>query len=345
MTFSAHATGLATRPFADTLIADLADEIAGHGYPVTRQENALAVALPVGWIEAKIAGEGFAVTIAARDVGKIHEMREALLHLLDHVAPQLSDRMSWQGDLPTSGIFPPNFRLARFISRERISPNFLRLTLGCEAASSLLEGGMHFRLAIPPEGRTPVWPRLDASGRSIWPKGEDALHRPAYTFVEVDPEKGRFSFDLYLHEGGLATTWAASVRPGEEVGVAGPGGGELPPGAFMVIAGDETALPAIRRIVETSRPDRRGHAFIELGDPADRVEMAAPAGMTVTWLIRGEGPGLWDAILSVPFPPAGESRFVWIAAERDLAREARKHFRDGLGVSLEETYISAYWTR
>ena len=344
MTFPAHATGLATRPFADTLIADLAAEIAGHGYSVTRQDDGLAVALPVGRIEAKVAGGSFEVTIAAGDVGKIHEMREALLHLLDHAAPQLSDRMSWHGDLP-SGIFPPNFRTARFISSERISPNFLRLTLSCETVSDLLEGGMHFRLAIPPKGRAPVWPRLDASGRTIWPKGEDALHRPAYTFVEVDPDKGRFSFDLYLHDGGLATTWAASARPGEEVGVAGPGGGTPPPGDFLLIAGDETALPAIRRIVETSPADRCGQVFVELGDPADRVPIAAPAGIAVTWLTRGEGISLWDAILSVAFPAAGESRFVWIAAERDVARRARLHFRDGVGVPLEETYISAYWTK
>ncbi|NDW03879.1 siderophore-interacting protein [Jiella pacifica] len=344
MTFPATATGQATRPFPETLIGDLAAEIAEHGYSLTRQQDALAVALPVGRIEAKVSGNDFEVLIAATDVGKIHEMREALLHLLDHAAPQLSDRMSWRGDLP-SGIFPPNFRTARFISRERISPNFLRLTLRCEVASGLRGGGMHFRLAIPPKDRAPVWPRLDAGGRTVWPKGEDALHRPAYTFVEIDPDEGRFSFDLYLHEGGLATTWAMSARPGEEVGVAGPGGGDLPPGDFLLIAGDETALPAIRRILECSPAGRRGRVFVELGDPADRIEIAAPAGMQVTWLTRGEGPGLWDEVLAVPFPGADESRFVWIAAERDVARKARLHFRDGLGVPLEQTYISAYWTK
>ena len=344
MTFPATATGQATRPFAETLIGDLAAEIAEHGYSLTRQEDALAVALPVGRIEAKVSGNDFEVRIAATDVGKIHEMREALLHLLDHAAPQLSDRMSWRGDLPR-GLFPPNFRLARFVSREQISPNFLRLTLGCEAVGGLLGGGMHFRLAIPPQGRAPVWPRLGAAGRTVWPKGDDALHNPAYTFVEVDPQAGRFSFDLFLHEGGSAAEWALSAEPGDEVGVAGPGGGTPPPGDFLLMAGDETALPAIRQILQTSPADRRGQVFIAIADPSDRVDIAAPAGIEVAWLTRGEAGRLWDEILAVPFPAAGESRFVWIAAERELARKARLHFRDTLGVPLEETYISAYWTR
>ncbi len=343
MTFPATATGQATRPFPETLIDDLAAEIAEHGYSLTRQQDGLAVALPVGRIEAKVSGDAFEIQIAAADVGKIHEMREALLHLLDHAAPQLSDRLSWRGDLP-SGDFPPNFRLARFVSREQISPNFLRLTMECEAASDLLGDGMHFRLAIPPKGRRPVWPRL-AAGRTIWPKGEDALHNPAYTFVEVDPQAGHFTFDLYLHDGGAAAAWALAAQPGDVVGVAGPGGGTLPPGDFLLMAGDETALPAIRHILESSPADRRGRAFIELGDPADRVPIAAPAGIAVTWLTRGEAGSLWDAVAAEAFPAAGESRFVWIAAERELARRARLHFRDTLGVPAEETYISAYWTR
>lgn len=344
MTFPASATGLATRPFAATLIADLAAEIAGHGYPLTLEEDALAVALPVGRVEAKVKGDDFEVSIAAIDVGKIHEIREAILHLLDHAAPQLCDRIAWRGDLP-SGVFPPNFRLARFVSREQISPNFLRVTLGCEAAADFLAGGMHFRLAIPPQGRLPVWPQLGTAGRTVWPKGEDALHNPAYTFVTVDPAAGRFSFDLYLHEGGLAAMWAQSAEPGAEVGIAGPGGGTLPPGDFLLMAGDETALPAIRHILENSPADRRGQVLIEVADEADRLPVTAPAGMSVAWLTRGSGEGLWESVLAVPFPAAGESRFVWFAAERELARKARLHFRDAVGVPLEETYISAYWTK
>ncbi|MBP0616403.1 siderophore-interacting protein [Jiella mangrovi] len=344
MTFPAHAVGTAAGPFPATLIEDLAAEIAEHGYDVARKGAELAITLPVGRVEAEAAEAGFAVRIASSDLKQIHQMREAFLHLLDHAAPGLADRMDWRGDLP-KGQYPPNFRVATVVGTKSVSPNFLRMTLAAENVEDFVDDGMHFRLAIPPKGRAPVWPHLDAGGRTRWPKGEDALHNPAYTFVDVDPAAGRFAFDLYLHEGGAATGWALGAQAGERVGVAGPGGGTPPPGDFLLIGGDETALPAIRRILELSPKDRRGHVFVELGDPADRCDLKAPSGMTVEWLTRGKGPELWERIVAVPFPEASESRFVWISAERDLARKARLHFRDTMGVKQDEAYISAYWSR
>ena len=344
MTFPTNAVGAVAGPYPATLIDDLLTEIAGHGYDVSRRGAGLAVVLPVGRLEAEPNGKLFEVRIASSDVTHVHEMREAFLHLLDHAAPGLADRMSWRGDLP-QGLYPPNFRKASVVEIRKISPNFLRMTLSADNVADFTAGGMHFRLAIPPEGRTPVWPQLGAGGRTIWPKGADILHNPAYTFVEVDPETGCFSFDLFVHAGARTTEWALGAAPGEVVGVLGPGGGTPPPGDFLLIAGDETALPAIRRILELSPADRRGHVFIELGNPDDCCDLTVPAGMSVEWLTRGVGPDLWERIEGVPFPHAGESRFVWISAERELAKMARRHFRDSHNVLLEETYISAYWTR
>ena len=344
MTFPAQAVGAVAGPFPATLIDDLAAEIAEHGYAVERQGDCLSVALPIGSVEAEPEAAGFSVRIASSGPKQIHEMREAFLHFLDHAAPGLSERMTWRGDLPT-GAYPPNFRKVRVVGTRPVSPNFLRMTMAAENVGDFVEGGMHFRLAIPPKGRAPVWPLIDGGGRTRWPKGEDALHNPAYTFVGVDVEKGTFDFDLYVHDGGKATQWALEAEPGEEIGLLGPGGGTLPPGDFLLMAGDETALPAIRRILELSPPDRRGHVFVELGDIADRCELAVPDGMTLEWLTRGEGPDLWTRIAGVPFPGEGESRFVWIAAECELARKARLHFRDTVGVTQDEAYISAYWAR
>ncbi|MCD2470862.1 siderophore-interacting protein [Jiella sp. MQZ9-1] len=343
MMLSANATGTAPAPLPASLIDDLAAEIAEHGYRVERHVAGLSLTLPIGRIEAELCGSAFEVRIGAGQVVQVHEIREAFLHFLDHAAPGMAGRMAWRGDLP-EGDLPPNFRVATIVAKRPVSPHFLRLTLAADDVSDFVGGGMHFRLTIPPKGRPPVWPRLDSAGRTVWPKEPDVLHRPAYTVVDVDPAQGRLSFDLFLHEGGLATQWAREVETNAVVGVVGPGGGMPPPGDFLLLAGDETALPAIRRILELSKPDRRGHVFIELGDPADRVALPMPSGMTVEWLTRGRGPSLLETVIAAPFPPAGASRFVWIAAERQLIRSARQHFRETLNVPLDEGYLSAYWT-
>ncbi|MBO0903133.1 siderophore-interacting protein [Jiella sonneratiae] len=344
MTFPANALGTAEGPLPDTLVADLTAEVREYGYRHEAQENGLSVEFDAAAIRLRLLGEGLEVAIGAADLARIHEMREAVLFLFDQTAPQLSERMVWSGDLP-EGTLPPNFRTARFVGRRKLSPNFLRVTLAAPGVSDFLAGGMHFRLAIPPRDRAPVWPQLGRAGRTVWPKGEDALHCPAYTTAEVDVGAGHLFFDVYLHEGGLATTWALQAEEGAVVGLAGPGGGTLPPGDFILLAGDETALPAIRRILAASPPVRRGHVLVELADPRDRMELQLPDAMSIEWLQRGETPDIFERARAVTLPKPGESRFVWIAGERELARRARLHFRDEGGVPAGESYIAAYWTR
>jgi len=343
MSNQTQAIGKTTGALPDGLVPGLAQTIAEHGYPVAQETAGLVVSAPEGRLEARLDEDGLTVTIGAAGSAELHMIREAFLHVLDDAAPGVSGRMRWEGDVAKTA-YPPNFRKARFVAAEPVSRNFLRVTLEADKVEDFREGGMHFRLALPPQGREPIWPRLDEAGRTQWPKGDDALHNPAYTFVAIEPDECRFSFDLFVHEGGLATRWAQTAQVGDVVGIMGPGGGKPPESDFLLIAGDETALPAIRRILELSPTDRHGHVFLEIGDPGDRMPLAAPSGMNVEWLQRGEGSGLWDRLSAIDLPPAGSSRFVWIAAERTLATKARRHFRDHLRLTARESYISAYWT-
>src|SRR5690606_28183672 len=65
---------------------------------------------------------------------------------------------------------------------------------------------------------------------------------------------------------------------------------EYAPGAAsaVVLVGDETAAPAIARILEDAPRDLRGCAFIEVPDAADVLAIDAPAGVDVHWLPRGD---------------------------------------------------------
>ena len=173
------------------------------------------------------------------------------------------------------------------------------------------------------------------------PEGEDSLHRAVYTFVDFHRDAGRFTFDVFEHDGGRTTEWARKATRGEAVAIMGPGGGSLPEGDRLMMAGDETALPAIRRILEQSAPDRAGCVVIEVGSRADICTLPVPDGMTLSWTVRDEGGTLWDHLQDWTVPARAS---LWIAAEKALARKARARFRDAQGVGRERSYLAMYWT-
>ncbi len=86
---------------------------------------------------------------------------------------------------------------------------------------------------------------------------------------------------------------------GDELRIVGPAvpssPAELPSGAAefapgdaerILLAGDETAAPAICAILEALDVATVGHVFIEVPTDADRLPVSAPAGVEVRWIAR-----------------------------------------------------------
>ncbi|AXS40760.1 siderophore-interacting protein [Breoghania sp. L-A4] len=325
----------------DGLIEHIRSHVEEFGLPVDASGARLTVRYADSEVALQAGRASLDVTITAGTEISLHKTRESVIYLLDHVFPQASASMAWSG-VDTGRRHPPNFHFASVSGVRRVSANFMRIEMDCDAIAALSSGGMHFSLLLPPKGHAPVWPALNAMGRTTWPDGDDALHRAAYTFVDLDEAAGRFTFDLFEHDGGRTTQWARAVKPGAVVGIAGPGGGDFPQGDRLFMAGDETAIPAIRRILAASPDTRQGTVFIETGDPADRCDLPRPASIDVHWTERGTEPDLLTRIKETTLP--ADETFVWVAAEQSLVRAARDHFRKS-GVARTSCYFSAYWTR
>ncbi|KAA2311408.1 siderophore-interacting protein [Pseudooceanicola sediminis] len=308
---------------------------ADFGVPTRTEGTALDVDLATARVVYRPVQDGLQIMVRAAYAVQLHQAREAvgflMAYLLEGAEPE------WSGDVQRDTM-PPNFHLCNVVSVHRAGPRFLRVTMACDSVEALRVGGMHFTLLLAPA--VPVWPRLDHRGKTIWPSGAQALHRAVYTFVSL--RDGQFSFDVFEHEGGRVTEWARQVKPGAQVGVTGPGGGDFPGGAHLLIGGDETALPAIRRILATSDPGRRGEAFIEIGDAAMVRDLPKPAGMTLTWLIRGRDRSLETCLEQAVLPST--DRHVWVAGEQGMARRMKALFRS-CGLARTEGYFSGYWAR
>ena len=100
---------------------------------------------------------------------------------------------------------------------------------------------------------------------------------------------------------GVAARWARDVRVGDTISMLGPnkhlvgpdyGGIEFRPGSArtVLLAGDETALPAICSILEALPASIGGHAVIEVPDATDQQQVLTRSGVQITWLTRGQAP-------------------------------------------------------
>jgi NADPH-dependent ferric siderophore reductase len=133
------------------------------------------------------------------------------------------------------------------------------------------------------------------------------------------------------------------------VAVAGGGAlGERPAG-WLLLAGDETALPAITRILGEAGPGTRGMALVEIADATEEQPLPAPEGVEVRWLHRdgtppGESALLADAVAALD-RPAAEDVFAWVAAESAAVRTVRADLRGRWGLGRAQHHAIGYWRR
>ena len=118
----------------------------------------------------------------------------------------------------------------------------------------------HVKLFFLPDGeKKPTLPSMGSRGLEF----PDGLPRPAhrdYTPRRYEGAAGELDIDLVVHGDGPASTWASRAAPGAYIGVAGPRGSFVVPDTFdwYLLAGDETALPAIGRRLRELRGRSRG---------------------------------------------------------------------------------------
>jgi NADPH-dependent ferric siderophore reductase len=208
----------------------------------------------------------------------------------------------------------PTYRpfAVRVARMQRLSPGFLRVTFTGADLDECAPNGFDQRIKVllPLPGRGMV----DCPSGSDWYgewralPGERRNPIRTYTVRAARPELREIDVDFVLHgPTGPASAWAERAAVGDEIAIVGPnvrfpgptGGFEWHPPAdasCLLIAGDETAVPAVCAIVESLPPGRPARVLLEVPTAADALPLAAPPGVEVTWLPR------WAADAAVPAP-------------------------------------------
>lgn len=305
-------------------------------------EGRITVQARLGRMGFAKAEGGVAVTLAAERADQLQTMRSMLIERLEKAAPDAVAGLRWS-DTEAAGAPPPNFRMVTVESVEPLGTDFLRVRIRASDFALFDESSIHFRILLPKPGADRIeWPTVAENGATRWPSGEAALHRPVYTAREIDPEAGTLTFDVFIHEGGRVTDWASAVAPGAQTGLMGPGGGGIPQTRRIAMFGDETAFPAIARILDTLPGDATGQVMLQSERGAEcRYPMPEHPGIAVTWLRRDGGPDLAEMALAER-ARWGE-RFLWFAGEKSQCQRIRAAVKAD-GLATDQTYIAAYWT-
>lgn len=303
-----------------------------------------------GSLSATLDGNAMLVRVAAMDETCLSYMK---MTVAGQVAQHLgtTSGLRWEGDGSDAGT-PVFFREITVMSSTRISPHMKRLRFASKDLGRFTHGGLHMRLLLPPRGRRPVWPTLGADGLLVWPSGEDALTVRVYTIRAIDAASGWLDVDFVLHPGQdtPAAAFAQNARAGDVIGMIGPGGGEAPGAQTLLLAGDDTALPAIGRILEHLPPSTRAEALIEVDGPDDRIALPQGENIDITWLYRhgreaGTAGLLPAALRERSHSALADGLHVWAGCEFADFREIRKIVRKEWGLSRDRHLVTAYWRR
>lgn len=241
---------------------------------------------------------------------------------------------------------------------ERISPRMLRISFSGDALASLMEHrpDQQMKLCFPRPGqRVPRLPEPDAGDTygMRWyeaclaiPEPERPLMR-SFTVRSYHPGSGLMAVDFVLHgHDGPATRWARTAGPGDVAGMVGPSSAyarPLPRAGHLLLAGDESALPAIGTILEALPAGARATVCAEVADAAEEQRFDSAAEVTVCWVHRDRGASLLDAVRCAELPQGDTAG--WLAGEAGTVRALRRHLVEERGLPRSAVEFSGYWRR
>ncbi len=179
------------------------------------------------------------------------------------------------------------------------------------------------------------------------------------TVRRADPAAREIAVDIAVHgDHGAAGPWAATAQPGQPMYLMGPSGAYAPDPAadWYLLAGDETALPAISVALESLPANAIGWVFIEIAEPEDEIQLTAPDGVQINWLYRGgradlvgedragDNAPLVEAVKTAFWLPGQVHAFVHGEAQA-VMHNLRPYIRKERGVDAKWASISGYWRR
>jgi len=240
---------------------------------------------------------------------------------------------------------------AHVLRKHLVTPHMAELTLQSDDFAKMPDLGPDAFLYVFPPRPGESAPDVDYDFTwEAWrarPPEERQVGR-YYTVRRFRPDAGEVDIQMVLHGDGPLTTWASAAQAGDGVALWGPRAGfrsASAQGKWVFVAADDAGLPAAASILESLPSDTKGAALLEVLCADARQQIAAPAGVTISWLERGErthGELLLRAVREASLP--SEDVYAWAAADTTTTVAIRNHLRRERGVPGPAVCAVGYWT-
>jgi len=333
------------------VLKPLCEHLVEHEAVITEQDGTTIIALDGSRARIALSANALDVHVEAPDVATLLGMKRAIAsHVIEFAPKDATPEMRWSGD-GTGPALAPEFRILTVTGVERITPHMARIRFkGDDLARYDQIDALHVRLFIPPEGVSePSWPMVGDDGLLLSSPAETRPLVRKYTIREIDVAAGTVALDFVLHEdAGPGSAFAFRAKAGDRIGMAGPGGRGFKPAERYVFLADETGMPAVARMLENLPAEAVGQVFIEVADTAEEQPLRHPAGITLTWLHRGDAapgslPLLQDAFATIDWPADGPATYLWAAAEHAAFKAIRAASRGKLRPERDQNLVVSYW--
>ncbi len=294
----------------------------------------------------------------------------------------------------SSTVSTMRFFRAQVTAITEITPSFRRFTFGAEELADYGDPGFDQRVKV-------VFP-TDTVGLDAMPSGDDWYTewrsmpddaRPpfrTYTTRLVRNEQREVDIDMVAHDvQGPASAWISRAVVGDEVLILAPttahtgvsyGIDFVPPAdtESLLLAGDETAAPAIAVILEQLPPEARGVVVLEMPHREDAAYLPHHPGFEYRVSARGDGERHAHLVSAVSdaaarLAPAGRGAEVeeididtdilwevprtakggaalksavlysWLAGEASAITSIRRQLVAGQGVDRRAVAFMGYW--
>jgi NADPH-dependent ferric siderophore reductase len=236
---------------------------------------------------------------------------------------------------------PRKARYAATVERvQHLTPRMIRIVFGGAALAGFNWNGpaAHIKLILGADSA-----EMRAPSRTYTPRHFDAAAQ-------------QLTVDFVLHGAGPASSWAAQAQVGQPMLIAGPGRSFAldPQTQWLLLAADESAIPAVATILEVVPDSVPTQVLLEVNDAADEYAIAPPRpNISLRWLhraapITGHAPDAARAGVELSAevaafqPPAGSGQ-IYVACEADAMRRIRRQLLVERGLPREWVTTRGYW--
>lgn len=238
------------------------------------------------------------------------------------------------------------------VEKRTLTPNLVRIVLGgggLEGFTMVEASDAYVNLAFAPPGApydavfAPAQVR-DHYEKEWWPA------RRRYTVRAWDPSSRLLTIDFVVHgDVGVAGAWAMSAVPGDVLVLEGPSGGFRPdPDAdWLLMVGDESAVPAIAAALETVPAGTLAVVRVLCDGPGHELDLDCSGDLALEWVHRlddgHDDARLAESVQGIAFPRGRVHAFVH--GEASEIRQIRRHLLVDRGLTRQNMSCSPYWRR